>query len=320
MKIFVTSLTLAAFAISIHLWISWPVKAQELGRVDRATNYEFLLGENIATALQGNNCSVYVGRIQEANERGIHFFVTETRFEHTPNLREIIVPISEMKVAWLSPKGSQSSLDFRLDLSKGSELIIFYRERSIVSRFPFVTSDKKLFPDINKSVQHYASYRQRPDLISEIPKLVRESDSNVFLSYLVRFLAIGVGDDDPDAKALSISEVYKNYQVPEDRFGGYTAQLIGYLGERKHRTPIKPETKEVVFRNVIEVATSKHKRAEGATIILMEVFNKHGSADIKRYMTPTVKAALRENLDALLSRRGTTVSQSEKFEKLLRGK
>lgn len=297
--------------------ISSQNKPKILIRPDKPSNYEYLVGREIGLSLKGDSCSVLAGNIQEVDGSKVIFSIKERLINKKMDTDTLVITETESRPIehYLDKYSPKLTVDFRKD----NELIVFHcGTQNQPKEYSFITSDKNLFPGIRKVVAHYNQYKQNPEILLDVPNLVRNSNDLIFLGYIVEFLSTGGALEHSDYTVLVLTQLMENDKIPEDGMG-FTSLKLKSLIAGDWLLPITPATRDAALKKLIKLGSSDKKLAGQAIKILARIVNKD-TIDLRPYLiNKQNRMQLYENLQTIPTR-GFSPREREKFERLLLGK
>lgn len=296
----------------LNLSIDAQVKPVPLVRPNKPTNYRYLVGKEIGMALKGDSCSVFTGIIQDAAESKITVSIKETLTDKKPLTDTLTLTETELLSDRLYLKSYSPKIT--TNFKKGNELIVFYCGQGEQKLYPFVTTDKEAFSGIKRSVAHFVSYKQNPEVLLDIPSLVETADDMIFLGYIVEFLSVGGALQHSDYTARVLSQLMQSDRIPEESFLNMRRELYSLILSN-FTYPLTSDTRDTVLKSLVKLGSSNKRTASEAILVLARLANR-GTVDLKPYLNPQDKIHLYENLRGIPS---IGFSQKERgtFEKLL---
>ena len=253
------------------------------------------------TNVEGSNLTVGISeQLQASNSVGDSIklsFREPTPFFDTQS------PTFQESLILTSPKAGENLLVFRCD------------NRGITHGY--ATLDQTQFPGIRRSVQHFLDCKKNPELILEIPQLVKEYDDPLFLGYLVMYAATDVVLKHPDMGTQVLSEFLNIDKVADVDNQQLTMALEDkFSGSQVQRTT--QATKESALKAIVDVAASDKKYAKDALRMLIKIADA-GRIDLRPFVTQQVGNKLLNNFQKLFGEKGS-IHNREIFMKLAAAK
>ncbi len=322
MRKIINNLVLFSLVLVIGFVFIKSVSAQVTDKnVDnKPPDYEYFVGRKVAFSLRGQwgKCSMLIGTIREISDSQITFSIKERLLGRKLDKDTIELSYRKTPLDFDFRYGVFSSWVFidAENVKEGNELLFFLCEGNGESRrYAFSTTDKSLFPSIRKSVLHFMSYKQNPEILLEIPGMVKASSDMTFIGYLVEFVSGAGAITYSDYTVLVLSQLLENDKLPDVSMSDITYQLWNLVGG-SFVFPITSSTRDTALKNIVKVASSNKKFAGQAVIILVRIADKN-TVDLKPYLNQQTKIILLEKLQTLSEKR-ISQTEREKFAKLLR--
>ena len=301
---------LKSFALLIFgVWsLMLPVGAQvsrENKLQPKPPDYEYWVGEKVGISLL-KKCSMFEGTIRQVRDTEISFHIREKLNAEAYDKETI--QLNYVAPNYKRPTPSKWSF---VDVREGGELIVFYCREATggenqTGDYAYITSEKRFFPSIKKSVRHYINFQKNPERLLEVPNSFKINNDLIFLGYIVEVLSRG-GLNYPDYTTTVLSRLMETDKIPEGKVGFTNMSLAGFLGGLRY-APIKVETREQALKILINLGNSNKKLSGQAISILARVAGKEPDF-LRPYLNEQNKTQLFNKLQALPAGR---VSQIEK--------
>jgi hypothetical protein len=277
--------------------------------VNKPVNFEQQLGEKIRISLL-NNCSVLVGIIKSFRDNKVEFIVQE----------KVLGGESVAKTLELTYKKPIPKLQIRNELyspwsfvktQEGNELIVFYCQgQSDLREYGLIVSDKQYFSSIRKSVLQYIKYKQKPETILDVPKLIKPNEDKIFTSFIISFLRYN-GVSEFNNAAFVLTELLEKNYISTFDFAYFYIALRNLLTSSDQ---LAPTVRDKVLNRLIDLAAGNKKTAEQAMTILIW-FVEQPKINLQPYLNKQKKKMLLQNYKKFKIK--STPKTLEKFEKLL---
>ncbi len=276
-------------------------------------NYEYSAGEKVGISLL-KKCAMLDGIIREINGSRITFSIKEKLLGEKST--EKTIELNYKKPYLKSISATPSSWAY-VEVKKGQELIVFYcgqDDKNKSGEYAYITSDKRLFPSIKKSVVHYISYKRKPEILLEVPDLTKTSNDMTFLGYIIEFLTRGGASENNDNAILVLSQLMAADKIPKEKTNLAQSTLLASLSGSRFFS-LTSGAQDKLLKTLVDLASSNKKLASEGIIILAQVANRE-TVDLKPYLNKQNRLQIIKNLKILPKERIHTDAR-EKFGKLL---
>ena len=291
--------------------------------------YDYYVGTKVGFALL-RQCVALSGSIIEADASKVTFSIEEKLFGE--NFDKTSIQLNYKK-PFLKPASATPSTWAYVDINKGKELIVFYCEkedRAKEGQYTYITSDKSLFPSIKESIKLYADYQRQPELLLNVPNLVKSRADRVLLGSFVELLSKRGGAINTNNYILVISRLLETDIIPEKYAGSLESVLVHSLSGSKafplglqieglpteiEVYPISSETRKKSFEILVNMATGDKKLTGESIRILAQIANAN-AVNLMPYLNQKNKVQILSNLKTLPKGK-ISQKEREEFEKLL---
>lgn len=185
------------------------------------------------------------------------------------------------------------------EIQIGSKMIIFLRKHDDGTKDGYIISDERWFLSVRKSIAHFINYKKNPEMLRQIPELIKGERDETFINYLFEFAS----GPEPLSQANDMALVL-NQLITIDKVSILCAiTVINSLADLVAANAvvrISSATRERILRNLFDLA-SRNTPGAFLAIAVLERVARIGSTDLRPYLTLRNKIGIRENFRTTLN-------------------
>lgn len=265
--------------------------------------YEYLAGRKVGFALM-KKCSVSRGTVSEFGDDGITFSVKDDLLVNkSDEAGKRIIRLNYSRPKTINELAVDSDRNLwwsYVDLHNGSDLLVFHcKGNSEETEYPFVTSDKDLFPQIREVINEYKLVMDNPAGIVNWPEKFAKSAGDLYSAALLEILTRSEGGN-LAYRTFVISRLFETGSLPNKHDGRPLQLLANDLSNET--TQEGSDLREREFKSIVALASSDNKYWDEGLMILVSVAASNPQ-ELIRYLNADISSKILSNLSRFDARR-----------------
>jgi hypothetical protein len=276
--------------------------------------YEYKIGERLATSFS-RNCSLLIGKIEAFSEPNVDLRIEEHLWGEKPAGEKVRLKYSAPR---LNARLNSESFSpwINVDHEKGNRLFLSSCGADDEQNYRIIVSREALFPAIRDVVASYVRLTQNPANLLETPQRLDESDNFVFAGFIISYLRGNRAGDRDNAAIVLAKMIDSNKLPPIGR--AYSRIILRQLLVKSGENALLPESRNSVFKNLVEIGSGDYGDAVEQAIILLRELADKGKMQIESFLDEGKRRNLLINYRKFMLK-NPSQKGSEELEKQLNG-